>query len=183
MTATPFQQAPSYAPRRINWRILTFVAIFGVLLGMPIYVYLDSVISGGIKNRGEYFEVDLKAMSSFPFDDMNGTVDDVPEKFRALDGKKVVLRGEIAPSSFNAVGADNYFQLVYSVAKCCYSGPPQIQHFVQSTIRPDVPASAVRFGSASQVLVTGTLSVRVTRDETNKINGVYHLNVESIRPA
>jgi len=73
-----------------------FLAVVALLVGYPVYVYLDSVITGGIKDVGNGFkEVDLKAMSTFPFDQQNGAVQDIPEKWRALDGQKVVLYGEM----------------------------------------------------------------------------------------
>src|SRR4051812_46583827 len=84
---------------RINWRIIIFVAVFVALLGWPLYTFLDASISGGIKNHGDYYEVDLKAMSSFPFDQKDGRIDDVPQQWRELNGKTVVMEGEIAPGT------------------------------------------------------------------------------------
>ena len=163
---------------RLNLRVLTFVAVFGFLLGVPAYIYLDSVVTGGIKSRGDYFEIDLKAMSTFPFDQSNGRIEDVPRRWRDLDGKKVVMDGEIAPGSTSATGVDQKFDLVYSVAKCCFSGSPQIQHFVKVTMPPTVDVNVTRDGT---VQVTGTLKVDVTRDpDTGKINGVYHVVADKL---
>lgn len=162
---------------RVNVRILVFVSIFALLLGWPIYLFLDSTISGGLKNRGDYYEVDLKAMSDFSFPQNDGTLDDVPKKWRELDGKTIVMQGEVAPSTLRATGLDDQFQLVYSVAKCCYSGPPQIQHFVQVTVPRD---ASIDLGSGV-VRVKGKLKVDVTRDpETGKINGVYHVVADGV---
>src|SRR4051812_36721398 len=121
---------------RFNLRVLTFVAVFGFLLGVPAYLYLDMALTGGIKNKGDYYEVDLKAMSTFPFDQSNGRIEDVPKRWRELDGKTVTMVGEIAPGSQSAAGVDQKFDLVYSVAKCCFTGSPQIQHFVKVTLPP-----------------------------------------------
>src|SRR5256885_7327181 len=77
---------------KVNFRMLAFAGVLLLLIGYPIYVYVDSVVSGGIHDVGNgYKEVDLKAMSVFPFDQINGTIDDIPQKWRALDGKKVVV--------------------------------------------------------------------------------------------
>src|SRR5215470_16292725 len=87
--------------KRINFRMIAFAGVLLALIGYPVYVYFDSVVSGGIKQAGGgYLEVDLKAMSVYPFDQQNGTLDDIPKRWRELDGKKVILEGQIwAPYS------------------------------------------------------------------------------------
>jgi hypothetical protein len=162
---------------RINFRLIGFLLILGVLVGYPVYIYIDSVVSGGIKERKDgYLEVDLKAMSSFVFDNDKGSIDDVPEKWRNLNGKKVILQGEMwAPNA--ATSTIESFELVYSIAKCCFSGPPQIQHFVQSR----VPGGGKVPFYAGLVNVRGTLKVDVIRTE-GKVVGVYWLDVERVDP-
>ena len=176
------QAATLKAPiaERINFRLLFFSAVMLAVIGYPIYIYLDSILSGGIKELpGGVKKVDLKAMSSFVFDQYVGTIDDVPEKWRALHGQKVVLEGEMVPPSLSARGGTGRFELVYSVQQCCFSGVPQIQHFVQCTV---VDGQEVPYVSGL-VRVAGTLTVDVTRDpETNAITGVYHLRVEGFEP-
>ena len=86
---------PTTAPaaplrERFNLRILVFVGVFALLLGLPFYLYMDAAVTGGIKNQGDHFAVDLKAMSTFPFDQENGRIDDVPQRWRDLEGKTVV---------------------------------------------------------------------------------------------
>lgn len=160
---------------RINVRILIFVAAIGLLIGYPAYVYIDSAVSGGIKTRADgYTEVDLKALSTFPFDQVNGTIEDVPQKWRDLDGKKVVLYGEIwAP---NAASPEiDRFEFVYSIAKCCVSGPPQIQHFVQAKVQNGLVPN---YGGLVQV--RGTLRGDVQKAE-GKVQSVYHLDVEDVQ--
>jgi hypothetical protein len=161
---------------RITPRIVVFLAVIAVLVGYPVYVYVDSVVSGGIKSHGEYKEVDLKAMSLFPFDQTAGRVEDIPQKWRELDGQKIVVEGEMWDplSAGNQVVA---FQLVYSIAKCCFNGPPQIQHFVQART---LQGKNVGYYTGP-VRVKGTLHVRVVRDDA-RITGVYHLDVESVEP-
>jgi hypothetical protein len=174
---------PIRRPSGINFRLLGFIAIFAVLLGYPLYIYLDSMLSGGIKQEGEFTRVDLKAMSTFTMDQKTGSVNDVPERFRALDGKKVILIGEIAPGGFEARGVDQYFQLVYSVQKCCYSGKPLIQHFIQATIPPENVRNIDGVGGG-EVEVRGVLTVKVTpetKSPNDDITGVYHLRVESMK--
>ena len=168
--------APPAVASRVTLRMIFFILVVLLLVGYPVYVFLESALTGGIRDRGGYKEVDLKAMSLFHFDQENGTIDDVPQKWRELDGQKVKVVGEM----WDPYSAGNQvvgFQLVYSIAKCCFSGPPQIQHFVQARV---VPGKSVGYPSGP-VEVMGTLRVKVTRDELGKITGVYHLDVESVR--
>jgi hypothetical protein len=172
MTETAFKPPIT---QRINFRLIIFAAVILMLIGAPTYIYLESVLTGGVKNRGDYLEVDLKAMSNFPFDQENGTINDVPKQWRELDGKKVLLEGEMwAPTS--AAPTISQFELVYSIAKCCFNGPPQKQHFVQSKVLND---GKVPYYSGL-VRVVGTLHVNVRKTPDDKVASVYELDVESV---
>ena len=166
---------------RINFRMIIFAAVVGLLVGFPVYVYLESAITGGIKNVGNGFkEVDLKAMSSFPFDQSHGTIEDIPKKWRDLDGQKVVVYGEMWQPMEAGDGRVKNFDLCYSIAKCCFSGPPQVQHFVKSNVKDGKNVYAY----PNLVKVVGTLHVNVVYDkEGGKVSQVYQLDVEDIQPA
>ncbi len=174
--ANPATPVPESFLSRINPRIIVFCVVALTIIGFPMYVFTESVLTGGIRDRGDYVEVDLKTMSSFEFDQVNGTIDDVPEKWRALDGKRVMLVGEM----WNAQAADDSlasFELVYSIAKCCFSGPPKIQHFVHSTV---VDGKKVTYYPA-QVRVLGTLHVDVKHEE-GRVSSIFTYDVESVEP-
>jgi len=160
---------------RINIRMLIFFGVLALMVGYPVYIYVDSVMHEGIKDiGGGYKEVDLKAMSVFPFDQTNGTIDDIPIKWRQLDGSKVVANGEM----WQAMSAARYvdsFDLVYSITKCCFSGPPQIQHFVHCR----ASSGAQLEDLPGLVRVKGTLHIKVTRDQ-GKVSGVYWMDVDSV---
>lgn len=167
----PFRQ-------RINVRMILLAGVVLLLIGYPTYYYLDIVLTGGVKNIGNGMkQVDLKAMSSFPFDQNNGSVNDVPKQWRDLDGQKVVLYGEMWQPSSAGDKLDN-FELVYSIAKCCFSGPPQIQHFVHSKVNDNGKADYYD----GLVKVVGTLHVDVKRDK-DKVVSIYQLSVDSVEPA
>jgi hypothetical protein len=68
------------------------------------------------------------------------------------------------------------FDLCYSIAKCCFNGPPQVQHFVKSTV---VNGKKVPYYDGL-VRVTGTLHVNVKTDELGKVASVYQLDVERV---
>lgn len=174
-TAAPYKPPLS---QRINVRMIVFAAVMLLLIGYPTYNYLDVALTGGVKDLGNgYKQVDLKAMSTFPFDQQSGTINDVPPQWRALDGQKVVLYGEM----WNDVSAADQletFELVYSIAKCCLSGPPQIQHFIHSKV---IDGGKAQY-HPGQVKVTGTLNVEVMRAD-GQIISVYQLYVDSVEPA
>src|SRR3954468_18129796 len=82
--------------QRINFRLIIFSAVVLFLIGYPLYIYLHEEITGGIQDAGNgYTAVDLRAMSLFSFDQYNGRLEDVPSKWRDLNGKKVILSGEM----------------------------------------------------------------------------------------
>jgi hypothetical protein len=161
--------------------MIIFAAVVIVLVGFPMYVYLESAITGGIKDVGNGFkEVDLKAMSNFPLDQVRGTNEDIPKKWRDLEGQKVVLYGEMWQPFDAGDGTVKSFDLCYSIAKCCFSGPPQVQHFVKARVRPNRKV----YYYSNLVKVVGVLHVNVVQDkDAGKISEVYQLDVEDIEPA
>lgn len=160
----------------MNPRIIIFTLVALMLLGFPAYVFFDEKVSGGIKDKGDHLEVSLKQISSFEMDQNAGQDIDVPQEYRNLHGKRVVLEGEmwIPNSASSEVGE---FELVYSIAKCCFSGPPKIQHFV--LCRP--PKGKTVDYYQGLVKVTGTLYVKVEHAE-GKVTRVYRLDVEKVEP-
>ena len=163
--------------QRINPRMAVFALIVLVLVGVPAYWYLSVALTGGIRDAGNgYKDVELMAMVTFPFDQKYGTIDDVPTKYRELDGQKVILTGEMVPMQ-SAAPEINSFSLVYSVAKCCYGTAPQVQHFIHSTVNDGklVPY----YGGL--VRVYGTLHVNVKKSE-GKVDSVFQFDVENVEP-
>jgi len=147
-------------------------------IGYIVYDFLDAFISGGIKDMGNGYKlVDLKAMSNFPLDQVAGSQQDVPQKWRDLDGKKVVLYGEMWDPTGAGDGVAS-FQLCYSITKCCFNGPPQVQHFVKAQVSR---GKSLNYYS-NLVKVTGTLHVHVVQ-EAGRIGSVYQMDVDSIDPS
>lgn len=156
-------------------RVVAFIIVIGLLIGYPLKEFIFyKPIKTGVNG---FMEVDLKGISLFPFDQTKGKFEDIPADFRALDGKKVTVVGEMY-QPYSAGQTVDGFQLVYSIAKCCFNGPPQIQHFVQAKA---VPGSNIQYYGA-QVKVSGTMHVKVTTDDEGKITGVYHMDVERVEP-
>jgi hypothetical protein len=159
---------------RINLRIVVFALVILVPVGLMAYIYVRELVTGGIVDRGEFVEVDIKAMSSFEMDQSNATLQDIPEKWRQLDGKKVLLEGEVVPSNYagNSMGD---FQICYSVAKCCVSTAPKVQHFIDVRIAPGRRVEI----NGNLVRVMGTLRVNLVK-ENGRILSVWQLDAEKL---
>ena len=174
---SPAFEAKRSLAERLNLRVLLFLGIVLLPIAGLAYVYFESATSDGIRQGADgYLHVDLQKMSSFAFDQVNGRLEDVPQRWRELDGKRVVLEGEMAPVK-TAAGEVDQFDLVWSVANCCYSGAPQVQHFVRSTVADN---GRVKYYNRP-VRVRGRLDVNVTK-AGGAVTGVYHLSVENVEP-
>ena len=163
--------------QRVNLRIVAFIAVIALLVGYPVYVLISEQVTGGIHHTGGYVETNLKAMGNFQFDGSSGTIEDVPAQWRELDGKKLSLVGEIwAPNE--ASNEIRNFELVYSIAKCCFGGPPKVHERVFCKV-PDGKSISYEGGFYN---VKGTLHVSVKK-EGGAVSSVYTLDVESATPA
>jgi hypothetical protein len=166
--------------QRINPRLLTFAGIVLLAIGMPVYIYVDTTVSGGIWNakddRGSYKLVDLKAISQFEMDQVSATDADIPAKYRALDGQRVLLQGEMYLARMAGPRLTE-FDLVYSIKRCCVVGSPKIQHFVKARMLGDKAADY----TVAQVKVMGTMHVGIVKEDGH-IASLYRLDVESINP-
>jgi hypothetical protein len=160
--------------RRLTWRGVMLVATAVFLFGYPIYVYTDSLVTGGISRRGDLLAVDLRAMSSFEMDQDTGISDDIPVRYRQLDGKRVLLTGQMY-EPYVADGKIRSFILVYSITNCCFNGPPKVQHFIQASVLPGRQAEY----SSDFVNVVGTLHVGV-KSAAGHVQSVYRIDVETV---
>ncbi|HEY7117111.1 MAG TPA: DUF3299 domain-containing protein [Tepidisphaeraceae bacterium] len=181
VTPTPIQRVET----RVNWgmviRVGIVVSLVLALVGYAMKVTYESVIQGGVVSKGDYFEVELKQMSNFEMDQNLGTALDVPERFRKLDGKQVQLEGEVAPMNFSAGDKLSSFTLCYSVAKCCFGGPPKVQHFV--ACKASEGKQVRNYEGSGTVRVFGTLHVNVIKDkETGKINSIFQMDLQHVEP-
>jgi hypothetical protein len=162
--------------RRMTLRTALVLGTAGFVLFYPLYYVLEAAITHGIHRRGDLLVVDLHAMSNFNLDQQSGRDTDIPQPYRELDGKRVELAGEIwAPDS--AANLLNRFQLCYSIASCCFSGPPRIQHFVKATV---MPGRDIEY-TQGIVNVIGTLHVGVER-AGDQVTSVYRMDVEKVEP-
>src|SRR2546428_1602118 len=140
-SGSPQPQPVSYgrAPRRqkprINLRLVALLALVAAPFIYFGYVILDQSLNGGVTRHGDYYDVDLKSLGYFPFDAAKDGLAEVPSRWRQLDGKRVALQGEMYDPD-SAGDKINSFQLVYSIQKCCFGGPPRVQERVFAAV-PD----------------------------------------------
>jgi hypothetical protein len=174
----PIGPPPQPWTQRINWRLMVLGAIVLIMVGVPFYIWVDEVVTGGIHDYGGFKEVDLKAMSTFDMDQASGSMDDIPLKFRQLDGKRCMMIGEM----WNPMGAGDdslrYFVLVYSNTKCCFNGPPLAQHFVDGNV---LKGAKVYYYDVP-VKVWGTVHVSLRKDPGGVIKSIYHVDVDKVEP-
>lgn len=166
--------------QRVNYRMVIFAAAFLVPIGLILWIFFDTLISHGVwdvtDSRGAYKMADLKALSMFEMDQMNAADADVPAEYRALDGRRVMLVGEMYTGAA-AAGRQADFQLVYSIQKCCFTGVPKVQHFVKSKV---MPGKKVQY-YPGLVKALGILHVGVEKD-AGQVLSLYRLDVESVEP-
>ena len=163
--------------QRINFRMIAVAAVVLFLVGYPIFTYLDETITGGVHNVGNGMKaVDLKALGNFPFDEKASTIKDIPDKWRALDGQKVILEGFMYAGTSAADNVNN-FQFVYNVAKCCFGGPPRVQERVFTKV-PD--GGTVPYFYGEMVRCTGTLHVKVHKNEVGNTDAVYTMDLDKV---
>jgi len=173
-TSINYYEIRSRRKRRWSWQAIALIVMGIFVVGYPVYLYLDTMITGGISMQGSLLCVDLKAMSSFEMDQDNGVTEDIPKIYRNLDGKHVLLTGQMW-EPYATEGKIEKFTLVYSIANCCFMGPPKVQHLVQATV---LPGHKVEY-SPDYVNVIGTLHVGVVSAD-GKVQSVYRVDVEKV---
>jgi hypothetical protein len=162
--------------QRVNVRLLLFMTVILGMVGFVLWKFIENKVTGGIINRGEYLEVDLYTISNFEMDQVAAAPDSVPKAFRDLDGKRVMLIGEMY-QPYAVAGKISEFDLVYSISKCCVTTSPKIQHFVKARV---VPGKTVTY-YPNLVRVVGTLHVGV-EISNDRVASVYRLEVKSTEP-
>jgi hypothetical protein len=165
---------------RINVRLIVMLAVVATPFLYFAYVIARDMMTGGVIDRGSYAEVDLKSMGNFYFDATKDSVDSVPERFRRLDGKRVLLEGEMfAPNE--AADDVRAFELVYNIAECCFGGPPKVQERVFVRV-PAGKQGVPNYQYRGIVRVIGTLHVKAKKGVDGAVVALYEMDVESVEP-
>ena len=160
---------------RLNLRLWIFLAVIAVPFLWAMWtIFGDNMIT----NHGDYYAVDLKGMGNFPFDAKRDTEKMIPKEVLALDGKKVRFEGEMyAPNEASPFVHD--FQLVYSIVMCCMGGPPKVQERVFAFVPEH---KHIGNYSGQQVTCTGTLHIKVVRNDQGEAVSVFTMDVDDVKP-
>jgi hypothetical protein len=165
-------------PRRINGRLIGFVGTIVFLAGAILYMAWPAIsmsYGGGIRHTSEGDEVNLKALGYFALDEHNGTIEQVPRKFRQLDGKKVILEGFMWGG--DSVNRPHIFQFVWNIQNCCFNGPP----LPQERVFVKVPEGRDIHWIDGFARIVGTLHVKVVKDHGSVVS-VYTMDVDRAEP-
>jgi hypothetical protein len=174
-SARMFPAGPFSPWRHLKLQTALILASASFVLAYPVYTVLEQAVTHGIHQQGGLLAVDMMAMSRFKFDESAGTDSDIPKVYRDLDGKRVMLSGEIYLPNTTS-GALDRFQLVYSIASCCFAGPPRVPCFVNATVPPGRECDYI----PGIVNVTGILHVGVERVD-GQVGSVYRMDVEQVK--
>jgi hypothetical protein len=179
-------EAASLSPKRpaasapVNVRLIVLLALVAAPFLYFAFVMVRDMVTGGVISHGDYAEVDLKSMGNFYFDPSKDGIESVPERFRNLDGKRVMLEGEMfAPNE--AADDVRRFELVYNIAKCCFGGPPKVQERVFAKV-PEKMQGVPNYQYRSPVRVTGKLHVKIIKGTDGVVAALYTMDVENVEP-
>jgi hypothetical protein len=131
-----------------------------------------------------YLHVDFQLLASYPFDTPNEKVTNdtaiaqvekqIPAQIKALDGKKVMIRGFMVPVK-EVQGRSTEFLIVRDQPTCCYSGMTTITEFVSVK----VPGQGVESIMDQPVTVQGKLHVGAVI-ESGYVLGLYRVDGEKL---
>jgi hypothetical protein len=158
-----------------NPRLIALVSALALLMGDLISPLLQDGIAFGIVRHSHVYQVDLKCLGSFPFNDRFSTIDDIPPAYRELDGKQVALEGFM--KSLDSSGDQlSRFKFVYDPDRE-YGTPRRETVFVSVRDR-----KAVDF-VPDELRIVGTLHVKVSRDsDTQQLESIFTLDLDRIEP-
>jgi hypothetical protein len=158
------------ARSKITLRLFLFIAVIASPFIWATYAGARLLLNGGIEDMGSYKKVDLKALGYFNFDNMTGTIENVPARYRNLDGQKVALEGFMYLQ--NGAARLHHFEFVFNRQICCFRGPPLVQErvFVHSQVALPYVDGECR--------IVGTLHVRIEKNEVGTITSVYTMDVD-----
>lgn len=101
----------------------------------------------------------------------------IPKTVKALDGKKVEIKGFMLPIEEENGGARKFI-LMRNQITCCFGGANRVNEYVMVTMTGAKPAP---FIPSVPVSVRGTLAVGPDFDD-GVLNGIYQMNGEEVAP-
>ena len=156
-------------------RIILFAAPAVLMAG---YLLAEWALGRPPLQRFAYQDVDLKSLGNFPLDKSSARDEDIPARFRALDGRRVSVEGFMMPVGPSWGPWVDRFRIVCDLNHPFRRRPPLVQERVFATARPKVPL----YSSNELLQMRGVLHVRLERDAAGRIQSVYRMDVKSVTP-
>jgi hypothetical protein len=126
---------------------------------------------------GRPYRTDVNSLGSFPFDENRNGDDAIPGDRCGLDGRRVVIVGELYVPFWTGNGASQ-FQIAEPGSTERRFDPPRVQERVFATAAPEIELPG---STGSTVEVHGTLHVGVERED-GQLASVFRIDVERVVP-
>lgn len=119
-------------------------------------------------------EVSFRTLSDFKYE-MGENSDSLPDKIRALEGRKITIEGFMLPIHLNDKGRVTDFALMPNLLLCCYGIPPELNEWIEVIA---VPGKSFDPIADLPIRVTGTFSAKERVIDEVTV-GLYRLKAES----
>jgi len=148
-------------------RRLTALCFLSIVLGCAILFAWRAY-------RGAYKSIDLQTIGAFPFDEEHGTLQEIPEAVRMLDGRRVSIEGFMIP--MDETDAVREFAIVPALPSGGRDGrPPRVTECVVA----EMPAGKTTPYSWNRIRVDGTFHVSVKTDDGFVVS-VFAMDVDRV---
>jgi len=151
--------------RRWFGRKFWLTLVFALLIATPLFWQLTQTPS-----------IDCRALYEMP---NMVSLDSVPKELKALDGKRVIVSGQIWSPTYTELGRQFWLS---NYRRFSDHGPRSQDHVLVDLVpAATTPSDQSIFGE--MVEVPGTFYIRFERDESGQFDSVFHLDAEQvIRP-
>jgi hypothetical protein len=126
-----------------------------------------------------YITVDFAQLTDFPLDPRDGTMGDIPASCRALDGKRVKMRGLLAVT-IDTTDASHPSALLTTYARLRNEHePPRVQWILFARAKPGM---MTQLTDGDLLTVAGTLHVMPEHDVNGILTSVFRIDIDRLEP-
>ena len=154
------------------WRPVTILLLAALLICV-------GALAKGWRNlywKFSYRDVDIAAVSSFPFDEYKGTLQDIPDSVRKLDGKRVRVDGWMIPLD-QAEPVSQFAIVPWQLGEWWQSPRPSLCQVVVAKTPRGQPIAYF----PDEEHIYGTLHVSIESDD-GFIVSVFQMDVDRVEP-
>ena len=169
-----------YRSGRVHPRLVVFFAIIVAPVAWLTYTLISFSATGGVQRADGVVEVDLRALGHITFNNMSGTLADIPARYRALEGKRVLLTGYMV-SPETPGEKIRKFEFLYDRNIGAFGGLPTVPDRVLGTC---LGQNTVLYEYGPLMKLTGVFHLKINRDpKSGRIVSIYQLDVEDVERA